>query len=85
MSFQKGIFQPGREAHAASLGCKPADFKHLLSTEFLIAREAGVGVGRVGKKPNYANFDLKALFVCFLAGCSLISRARLLRITIYSS
>lgn len=43
-----------------------------------------VGVGRAGKKPNYANFDLKALFICFLAGCSLISRARLLRITIYS-
>lgn len=47
--------------------------------------EAAGGVGRAAKKPNYANFDLKALFICFLAGCSLISRVRLLRITIYSS
>lgn len=32
--------------------------------------EAGGGVGRAAKKPNYVNFDLKALFICFLAGCS---------------
>lgn len=63
--------------------CK-LDFKHLFSQNLAQLVMLGVGVGSVGKKLNYANFDLKALFLCFLAGCSLISRARLLRITIYS-